>query len=441
MFGIKGVQQGLNGDKTTTGATCISSLPQARGHDRSVLRRGDKTTPCPKCGQVGEIAEGDSSCKWHGVPTATHNALIVCGCPGGTNRLIAPGDEKSQTTHRSSQASAAKSAQKGPSPERSFMAGTTPAPPNKTFARTFLITDSETHGPLRARSFIATVDGSQITGVTDDQGIARVEAPMADSSISLHVSFRSPIRELPELAALTTRPVTTTTRMEALLNGQNQKPITITVNDRAATREAIIRNVRALGHEFVERSEWHAKPPKEALDRDWDYSMIALHNAGRSYSCDIGSDQMRTAQTQQQRGIFDDIGYHYGIDCSGAIYEGRDIRFKGEHLVHYNSKAIGIVLLNSLTTPEEGNDFITHARKFLDYVGFSTTNQVPPEQMAATLSLVSVLKDVFFINQFGGHREFPHQTNDEGKICPGNVGIKLVRSIRARTRLKKPRKP
>ena len=436
MFGINGVQQGLNGDKTTTGATCISSLPEARRDDRSVLRRGDKTTPCPKCGQVGEIAEGDSSFKWHGMPTAKHNALILCGCPTGTHRLIAPRDEEPQTNHESSQPFAARSAEKGPSAKHSFMAGTTPVPPSKTFARTFLITDSETNVPLIARSFTATVDGRQISAVTDNQGIARVEALTADSSISLHVSFRAPVRELPELAAMTTRPVTTTTRAEEILNGQNQRPITITVNDRAATREAIIRNVRALGHEFVERSEWHAKPPKKALDGDWDYSMIALHNAGRSYSCDIGSDQMLSIQTKHQN-KYDDIGYHFGVDCSGKIYEGRDIRFKGSGVDLYNTGVISIVLLNSLTTNEEGGDLIAWGREFLSTIGIETTNQLLPTQIDATLNLVKTLKGIFFITHLGGHKEFPRQKND-GKICPGNIAMKLVKAIRVEENLKRP---
>ena len=41
---VMGRGQGLDGDITTTGAVCISSLPQARQGNRSVLRQGDVTT-------------------------------------------------------------------------------------------------------------------------------------------------------------------------------------------------------------------------------------------------------------------------------------------------------------------------------------------------------------------------------------------------------------
>ncbi len=53
---VNGIGQGLHGDFTTTGAVCISSLPNAtQGGGRAVLRLGDKTTACPQCGKIGVI--------------------------------------------------------------------------------------------------------------------------------------------------------------------------------------------------------------------------------------------------------------------------------------------------------------------------------------------------------------------------------------------------
>lgn len=434
-FAINGREQGLHGDLTTTGAMCVTSLPNARGEaSRGALRLGDKTTPCKQCGQIGEIIEGESTFTWNGIPTALHGALVLCGCPPGTNRLIAPARKRSSAGMNSAPAAATENTSTPFSPYAASQG-------EMTFARAFAITDSETGLPLVNRKFIAVVDGYKSSGFTDANGIAHLVAPSADSVISLHVLFRSPARELTELEGITTRPITTTTRVEEMQYGQTPRPIAITINDRAATREAIIQKVRGLGHEFVERSEWHAEQPKKTLDRDWDYSMIALHHAGRSYSCSSGSKQMLDTQALQQDRNFEDIGYHFGIDCSGAVYEGRDIRFKGEHLLKYNSSAIGIVLLNNLSTTEEGKDLVTLARKALDHVGFSTTNQIPALQINATINLITALKSVFHVEYFGGHREFPYQTNDEGKICPGNVGMKLVKFVRAKTRLHKPMKP
>lgn len=70
----------------------------------------------------------------------------------------------------------------------------------------------------------------------------------------------------------------------------------ITVNDRAATREAIIRDLRNSGKVFFDRSSWGALSSKPDIEYDWDYSMIALHHAGRSYSCNVGAYQMLDIQ-------------------------------------------------------------------------------------------------------------------------------------------------
>jgi hypothetical protein len=166
--------------------------------------------------------------------------------------------------------------------------------------------------------------------------------------------------------------------------------------------------------------------------------MIALHHAGRSYSCGVGSEQMLDTQAKQQGKIFDDFSYHFAIDCAGIIYEGRDIRFKGEHLILYNSNAIGIVLLNNLTTEEEGADFIAKARITLNHMGLSTTNELPTPQKSATINLITALKSVFSINFFGGHREFPRQDTKEAKICPRNIGMGFVNVVRATTGLHRP---
>jgi uncharacterized Zn-binding protein involved in type VI secretion len=85
-----GSGQGLHGDLTTTGAVCISSLPNATQSGRGVLRLGDKTTPCKQCGKAGVIIDSLPAMKWNGIPTVLDGAEIRCDCPPGSNRLIAP---------------------------------------------------------------------------------------------------------------------------------------------------------------------------------------------------------------------------------------------------------------------------------------------------------------------------------------------------------------
>jgi len=439
VFDIDGREQGLDGDATTTGAICHASLEQTSLDDgRMALRLGDKTSPCGVCGQVGKIVEGDHSFKWDGIPTAVHNALVLCACPPGTNRLIAARSGSSRAGRAVTSPATAPGEPVAMSRGSASPLTLDVQSSGRTFARTFVILDSETGQALPNRTYTATVDGQQMTGKTDSNGLVRIEGSSAHSVISLHVMFRSPARELNELAGMKTRQVTTAIGVEKMIHGETQSPIVVTLNDRAATRESIIRKVREMGLGFVERSEWHAKPPKKPLVRDWNYTMIALHHAGRSYSCGIGSEQMLDTQEAQKGDIFDDFTYHFAIDCSGVIYEGRDIRFKGEHLILYNSNAIGIVLLNNLTTEEEGGDWFSRGRKVLDFLGLSTTNEIPTLQKNSTISLITVLQNIFQIDFFGGHREFPKQDVKEAKICPGNVGMKFVKHVRTITGLHEP---
>lgn len=99
---INGRGQAFEGDLTTTGAKCVSSLSRSdyMQHGRAVIRKGDKTTACPQCGQTGIVQEGDWLCTIMGIATAFDGARIRCGCPPGTNRVIArpgtlPEDAKS----------------------------------------------------------------------------------------------------------------------------------------------------------------------------------------------------------------------------------------------------------------------------------------------------------------------------------------------------------
>lgn len=306
------------------------------------------------------------------------------------------------------------------------------------FSRSFLITDSDTGTPLVNRAYTALVDGKRTTGLTDANGLANVSAAKADAVIKLHVEFASPARALKELTEepLAEDRFTTTAQAQYTRPGQPQTPVVVTVNDRAATREAIIRKVRELGHPFIERSEWRAKAPKAPLEKDWNYSMIALHHAGRSYSCGEGAEQMLNVQAGHLRRN-DDIGYHFGIDCQGRIYEGRDIRFKGSSVLRYNTGVIGIVLLNNLTNPEEGEDWVAVLRTQMQAIGVDTTHGVPALQADAAFNLIKALQDLLIIKHLGGHREFPNQLKD-GKICPGNTGMTLVHQARNITKLTAP---
>ncbi len=85
-----GIPEGIHGDETTTGAQGLSSLPNFSNAHLGALRHGDKTTPCPKCGKVGEIIGNIPTMNLEGKIAAGADAVVICGCPIGTNRLISP---------------------------------------------------------------------------------------------------------------------------------------------------------------------------------------------------------------------------------------------------------------------------------------------------------------------------------------------------------------
>jgi len=80
----------LHRDKTTTGASICSTLPSATEMGRGVVRVGDPTTKCPNCGQPGKIVDGESHSTWHGAAAAVDGSTVRCGCPLGSNKVIAP---------------------------------------------------------------------------------------------------------------------------------------------------------------------------------------------------------------------------------------------------------------------------------------------------------------------------------------------------------------
>ena len=80
----------LEGDKTTTGAECIASMSNDTEHGRRVVRVGDKTTPCPKCGEVGVIVSGEPRDTNNGKIAAVDGSIVRCDCPSGSNWIIAP---------------------------------------------------------------------------------------------------------------------------------------------------------------------------------------------------------------------------------------------------------------------------------------------------------------------------------------------------------------
>lgn len=233
------------------------------------------------------------------------------------------------------------------------------------------------------------------------------------------------------------------TTAAAEMDYQSQSPQVVKVDDRAATRRAIIQALKDKKINFIERSGWQAhKPVSKDMVADWSYLKIAIHHSGRESSCGSGTEKMHAIQDLHQHHKPDkwpDIGYHYAVDCWGNVLEGRDIRNKGSHMKDFNSAAIGIVLLLDLSEPEDAKDGPSIFLRVAKSVGLGRNGIVPKIQEENLRGLIETLRRFFNLVELGGHIEFKGQKDyGEGRLCPGVHGLQLVADLRAWSGLAKP---
>lgn len=219
-------------------------------------------------------------------------------------------------------------------------------------------------------------------------------------------------------------------------------PTEVQVDDRAATRSAILNFIKKQQVHVVESSEWGAKPPAK-VKKEWMYKSIALHHAGNSFACNVDARELLKKVEEIDQRDFSQLTYHYAIACDGTVYELLDIRWKGSHISKGNTKVIGIVMLEDLSHSGEAYEqeyskksvfrIIKNVKELSglvkDYFDTSYDTVSQPQEKALT-ALLSALTKYFAIDILGGHREFQVLANKEGRACPGAEGMKLVKNMR-----------
>lgn len=157
---------------------------------------------------------------------------------------------------------------------------------------------------------------------------------------------------------------------------------------------------------------------------------------------------MRSAQAKEMNDRFDDVSYHYAVDCDGTIYEARDIRFKGAHVEQGNTGSIGIVLLADLSLRGESWQQEYRAapwwkklRGAKDWISDKLdvqNDESTDAQLKSLFALVRVLKTYFHIATLGGHSEFQRKATSEGRACPGTYGMAIAQLLRQKYGLAAP---
>lgn len=127
--------------------------------------------------------------------------------------------------------------------------------------------------------------------------------------------------------------------------------VTSTANPRTITSATRPPAGNTLG--ATARSHWaRGAPIRSRLNRMGNIQRITIHHEGFRIVdfTDIASTAERLElirRSHLNRMRAGDIGYHYIIDRSGRLWEGRDIRYQGAHVRNNNPHNIGVMVLGN----------------------------------------------------------------------------------------------
>ncbi len=160
---------------------------------------------------------------------------------------------------------------------------------------------------------------------------------------------------------------------------------------------------------IIPRTAWGARPPNHEAPNEYGFTtdakepewyvypenladvyrtVVIHHSASRLFTDETMSD---IQDLHMDRNGWADIGYHYGIDKDGVIYEGRDIHVRGASVAGHNTGTIGVVVMGDFQWDMP-----------LDV------------QLEAAQTLVNWLAALYRLTHLAGHFEF----NPES-VCPG----------------------
>jgi hypothetical protein len=164
-----------------------------------------------------------------------------------------------------------------------------------------------------------------------------------------------------------------------------------------------------LPPEVIRRADWGALPPDHTAEQEFGFAGAENPTGWYVYEGDLAtiyttavihhsfpllrdSGTMRALQDiHRNTRRWADIGYHFGIDGAGRVYEGRDIRVRGASVAGYNTGTLGIVLMGNFEVESPSR-----------------------AQLVALQRLLYWLKQTYRLTHLAGHYEFNPTT-----ACPG----------------------
>lgn len=132
--------------------------------------------------------------------------------------------------------------------------------------------------------------------------------------------------------------------------------------DREAPRPAPPRAAAAATIQQLDRARWGARTPDrgnlDPMGRIWRVTVHHSAMLARPGAAQVSAAAIRAIQQQHMEGRgYGDIGYHFLIDPTGRIWQGRDLKFQGAHASGANNEGnVGICLLGNFTTGRDGQE-------------------------------------------------------------------------------------
>ena len=146
----------------------------------------------------------------------------------------------------------------------------------------------------------------------------------------------------------------------------------------------------------------HVSNPREY------YDTIVIHHSNRSQNEKITA--LEKHETKYNKNHFNGIPYHFVINGSGTIYEGRSINYMGAHVKKNNTGKIGVCLMGNFQSDNNG----------IKQIIKSALPTTPTDsQYEAMEELIKVLETQYSTQYSGGHKDFVMEGN-EPTVCPGN---------------------
>lgn len=160
----------------------------------------------------------------------------------------------------------------------------------------------------------------------------------------------------------------------------------------------------------LSRADWGAKKAKKPYEPMVPVRISVHHTeALQAFSKDDAANEMRVIQSFHQHGRgWIDIGYHFVIDGSGRIWEGRPLGVIGAHVKDKNDGNVGISLMGDFGAPHN--------------------NHPSTAQIDSLVALMRWLTYAYAIpvDRIKGHRD------QEDTSCPGDILYAQLPAIRAR---------